>query len=94
MSRDVAAAYCESLGGALPIPQSQEENDWLRELGDTHLGFTVGDGQELRKVWNIINYQSKLRKLMWYLTYRAISNISYYISLSYYIRSILYMTEL
>ena len=59
MSRDVAAAYCESLGGALPIPQSQDENDWLRDLGSTHLGFLVGDGQELRKVWNLINYQNK-----------------------------------
>ena len=66
MSRDVAAAYCESLGDALPIPKSQEENDWLRDLGDTHLGFLVGDGQELRKVWNLINYQNKLRKLMWH----------------------------
>ena len=50
MSRDVAAAYCESLGGALPIPRSQEENDWLRDFGDTHLGFLVGDGQNLREV--------------------------------------------
>ena len=50
MSRDVAAAYCESLGGALPIPKSQEENDWLTDFGDTHLGFLVGDGQVLREV--------------------------------------------
>ena len=50
MSRDEAVAYCESLGGALPIPQSQEENDWLRNFGDTHLGFLVGDGQVLREV--------------------------------------------
>ena len=50
MSRDEAAAYCESLGGALPIPRSQEENDWLKDFGDTHLGFLVGDGQDLREV--------------------------------------------
>ena len=50
MSRDEAAAYCESLGGALPIPRSQEENDWLKNFGDTHLGFLVGDGQNLREV--------------------------------------------
>ena len=50
MSRDVAAAYCESLGGALPIPRSQEENDWLKDFGDTYLGFLVGDGQNLREV--------------------------------------------
>ena len=50
MCRDAAAEFCESLGGVLPIPQSQEENDWLADLGDTHLGFLVGDGQELREV--------------------------------------------
>ena len=47
MTRATADSYCKSLGGALPLPKSKEENDWLAQFGDTHLGFTVGDGQSL-----------------------------------------------
>ena len=39
-----------SLGGFLPVPQSQEENEYVRSFGDTHLGFVVGDGRQLRTV--------------------------------------------
>ena len=33
-----ADTHCQSLGGFLPLPRSQEENDWLKQFGDTHLG--------------------------------------------------------
>jgi len=37
-----AQAYCESQGGSLAIPLSQEENDFLADLGTTHLGWSNG----------------------------------------------------
>ena len=37
-SFDVASKWCDSLHGSLPVPTSQEENDFLAELGSTFLG--------------------------------------------------------
>ena len=44
MSWARAESYCKSLGGNLPLPKSQEENDWLALLGDTQLGVNSATG--------------------------------------------------
>ena len=56
MSWAEADAHCKSLGGALPLPQSQEENDWLAQFGDTHLGLRVGvnDGDLVYTNWRVL----------------------------------------
>ena len=39
-----AESYCRSLGGNIPLPKSQEENDWLALLGDTQLAINSFTG--------------------------------------------------
>ena len=34
---------CKSLDGFLPLPSSKEENDWLTDLGQTHLDVETGE---------------------------------------------------
>jgi len=39
MDYETAVAWCNGLGGSFPVPTSPEENEFLRQLGNTFLGF-------------------------------------------------------
>jgi len=43
MNLEDAEAWCRSHNGHLPIPESAEENEFLRNLGNTWLGFRTTD---------------------------------------------------
>jgi len=45
-----ARSWCEQQGGSLPIPTSPEENQFLRTLGNTFLGFERED--RVRLTWS------------------------------------------
>jgi len=43
MSHTTAQSWCSSQNGHLPIPGSFEENEFLRQLGSTWLGFDTSN---------------------------------------------------
>ena len=43
MTHTNALSWCTALGGTLPIPASNEENEFLHNLGNTWLGLTTND---------------------------------------------------
>ena len=43
MSYNAASYWCRQLNGHLPIPSSQEENDFLAEIGNTWLAVNTKD---------------------------------------------------
>ena len=47
MSYENAVTYCSNNEGRLPIPMTQEENDFLYGLGGTWLGFSMDNHNNL-----------------------------------------------
>ena len=47
MPYENAVTYCSNKGGRLPIPMTQEENDFLKGLGGTWLGFDMNNRNNL-----------------------------------------------
>ena len=47
MDYNTALAWCTSNNGVLPVPASDEENEFLRGLGNTFLGFDTSELDQL-----------------------------------------------